>query len=232
MARKPLEGSLDGKPRRRRLRPRIPRPEFKKRGSGRRLTGILQALAGDEARERVSVGDMLSVMGERAFGALMLVFALPNVLPTPPGTSALLGMPLLFLAMQLMLGQKPWLPQWIAQRSMTRSDFNQIVARAEPVLSRAERMLRPRIAPLVYGMGERAIGGFCLLLAAILVLPIPLGNMLPALAICLFSFALLERDGLWAIAGYCVGIISTVIVGGVVYALIKAALFLFFNTFT
>jgi hypothetical protein len=49
--------------------------------------------------------------------------------------------------------------------------------------------------------------------------------MLPALAICLFCFGILERDGVWVIAGFLVGAISVFIVGGVVYALFKTALF-------
>jgi hypothetical protein len=35
----------------------------------------------------------------------------------PPGTSAFLGAPLLFLAVQLALGRRPWLPRVIAERS-------------------------------------------------------------------------------------------------------------------
>jgi hypothetical protein len=202
-----------------------------RRGSGRRLTGILRELTADETQARVSVADMLASMGERAFGALMLVFALPNILPTPPGTSAILGIPLVILAMQLTLGRKPWLPAFVAARSMTRADFIQIVDRIEPLLMRAEKLLKPRLTMLVYGSGERIIGAFCLLLALMLALPIPLGNILPAAGICLFSFALLERDGFWAIAGYVMTVISTVIVAGVLYALAKAAWFIFANAF-
>jgi hypothetical protein len=34
---------------------------------------------------------VLDAFGDRAFGALMLLFAAPNVLPLPPGMSAVLG---------------------------------------------------------------------------------------------------------------------------------------------
>jgi hypothetical protein len=44
------------------------------------------------------VAELLETAGDRAFGALMFVFALPNVVPTPPGVSAALGLPLIVLA--------------------------------------------------------------------------------------------------------------------------------------
>lgn len=198
---------------------------------GRRFSEILAGIAADPERERVSLGDLLAAMGDRAFGALMLVFALPNVIPTPPGTSGILGVPLVFLAAQLMLGRKPWLPKLIAARSMARADFAGLMERAGPWLAKAERLLRPRLGVLVRPPSEYFIGALCLVMALVLVLPIPLGNILPAFAICLFSFAILERDGVWAIAGALMFAVSLLVAGGVVFALVKAAIFVIANAF-
>ncbi|MHB0953880.1 MAG: exopolysaccharide biosynthesis protein [Allorhizobium sp.] len=196
------------------------------RKRGGRLSEILAGIAADATRERVSVADIFEAMGDRAFGALILIFALPNVIPTPPGTSALTGAPLVFLSAQLMLGQSPWLPNIIASRSMARQDFATIVGRVSPWLARGERMLRPRLGFLVYPPAEYLIGLVCLVLSAILVLPIPLGNMLPAIAICFFSFGILERDGACVLIGAVISALSVTVVAGVVYALIKGLIML------
>ena len=73
----------------------------------------------------------------------------------------------------------------------------------------------------------RIVGLICLALSLILILPIPLGNFLPALAICMFAFGILERDGLWIIAGLamlaiCVGVVGSVILAVVRYGLVLA----------
>ncbi|MBW8285943.1 MAG: exopolysaccharide biosynthesis protein [Rhizobium sp.] len=196
------------------------------RRRGGRLSDILTGIAGDETRDRVSVADIFQAMGDRAFGALILIFALPNVVPTPPGTSALTGAPLVFLSAQLMLGQSPWLPRIIADRSMTRSDFASVVSRISPWLARGERMLRPRLSFLIYPPAEYVIGLLCLVLAIILTLPVPLGNILPAIAICLFSCGILERDGVFILLGTAMFAVSVSVVAGVVYALIKGFLLL------
>ena len=187
----------------------------------RRLSEILGDMAADPGRLRISVGDLFAAMGDRAFGPLLLIFALPNVFPTPPGTSAILGAPLVFLTAQLMLGRAPWLPRLIADRSMTRADFGSIVARISPWLMRAERLLKPRLTFLVYPPAEYLIGLLALILAVVLALPIPLGNILPALAICFFSFGILERDGVCVLIGLAISALSAVVAGGVVYALVK-----------
>ncbi|MGX5664499.1 exopolysaccharide biosynthesis protein [Rhizobium daejeonense] len=197
-----------------------------RRKRGGRLSEILASLAEDTSRERVSVADIFQAMGDRAFGALILIFALPNVIPSPPGTSALTGAPLVFLSAQLMLGQSPWLPKIIANRSIARSDFSAVVSRVSPWLARGERMLRPRLGFLIHPPAEYLTGFLCLILSIILILPIPLGNILPAIAICLFSFGILERDGLCVLLGMVMFANSVTVVAGVLFALIKGVILL------
>jgi hypothetical protein len=109
---------------------------------------------------------------------------------------------------------------------MDRAHFASVVQRVAPWLARAERLLRPRLAVLARPPFEYAVGGVCLFLSLILFLPIPMGNMPPAIAICLLSLAILERDGVWVLAGLCATAASIAIVWGVLFALIKGALLL------
>lgn len=196
------------------------------RHKGLPLSVVLFDLAHDSRRDRVSIGDLLAALGDRAIGALMFIFAVPNVLPVPPGVSAILGTPLIFLSGQLMLGLKPWLPAVITRRSFSRDDFALLVRRVVPWLTRAEKLLRPRATVLARPPMEYLIGFVCLLLACVLVLPIPLGNTLPALAISLLALGVLERDGLWILGGIAASVVAATVVSGVVFALVKAALFL------
>lgn len=191
----------------------------------RPLSELLIEIATDTGGDRVSVADLLLALQDRALAALLLIFALPNVIPVPPGTSALLGAPLLLLAAQLAFGMRPWLPAFISRRSMPRHHFAALITRAAPWLARAERLLRPRWSVLCRPPAEYGIGLVCLLLSLIVFLPIPLGNMLPALAICLMALGILERDGLWVLAGVFTAIASVALVWGILYALIKAAVF-------
>lgn len=190
------------------------------------LSVLLFRLANDTSRERISVGDLLAALGDRAIGALMFFFAAPNILPVPPGVSTLLGAPLLFLSAQLMLGMRPWLPGVVTRRSISRDDLATLVRRIVPWLAKAEKLLRPRALVLVRPPVEYFVGLVCLILAAILMLPIPLGNTLPALAISLLALGVLERDGVWIAIGLLASVVAGTVVWGVLWAMIKAALYL------
>jgi hypothetical protein len=194
--------------------------------AGPLLSELLQSLALQDGRERVSVRDLIDALGERALGALLFLFAFPNVLPVPPGTSAVLGVPLVFLAAQLMLGLRPWLPRVLSSRSMSQADFAATVRRITPWVQRGERLLRPRLGWLARPPMEYALGAVCLFLAIVVALPIPLGNVLPAVSISLLALAIVERDGLWVLAGLGVAVLATGVVSGVIFAIVKATLLL------
>ena len=186
------------------------------------LSAVLRQLAAEPGHERVSVQDLFAALGDRALAALLFVFAVPNVIPSPPGLSTILGVPLLFLSTQLLLGRKAWLPVLVARRSMARSDFEGLLSRVLPWLERAEKLLQPRLSAIALPPMEYFVGLVCLALAVILVLPIPFGNIPPALAIALMALGILERDGVWVLAGLLVTFLSLTVVSGVLVAVVKA----------
>ncbi len=185
-----------------------------------RLSAILTAIAEAEDKDRISVGDLLEALKRRALGALMFIFAIITALPMPPGVSAVVGAPLVFLSAQLMLGMNAWLPRIITDRSLSRVDFHRVIKAASPWLARAEGIMKPRFEflakrPVVYFAGLVTF-----VMSLLVLLPIPGANMAPSIAICIIALGLLERDGIWIVLGALVGIISTVVVGGIYWVLI------------
>jgi len=195
------------------------------------LSQILTEIGEDPSRQAVTLNDLIFLLGGRGRAALILFFAFPNVLPGPPGLSTVLGLPLFYLSLQMMLGRLPWLPRFVGERSLSRPRFAQLVGRLAPWLARAERLLRPRWPIVVSHRAEYVLGAVCLVLASVLILPIPLGNLPPALAVCLIALGILERDGIWVVLGTLAGLASLVLAGGVVYALVKSAIFIVLNAF-
>jgi hypothetical protein len=185
-----------------------------------RISEILDGLAGAK-RKTVSVQDVLEAFGDRAFGALLFVFAAPVALPMPPGVSAILGAPLLFITAQLMVGRRTlWLPKALADRTMTRTDFVALMGKLSPYLTWLERRLKPRFTYLYNPWLDRVTGLICLVLAIIVFLPIPFGNMLPALAISAFGLGVAERDGVVGLFGGVMAVVSILVLAVLSKALI------------
>lgn len=164
------------------------------------LSAILRALC---AEDRITVGEIIDRFGRRAFGALLFIFSTPNLLPLPPGSSTVLGAPLVLLAPQVALGvHAPWLPRFVDDREISGADLDRFFGRLLPAVERFEKVSRPRLSFLFGGVGDRLLGVVCSLLAFVLILPIPFGNLLPALTIGVLAFSLVQRDGVFALLGY------------------------------
>ena len=189
----------------------------------RRLSEILTDIANDPVRDRIAIADIRDAMGDRAFGALMFVFAVPNTLPVnAPGVSVVLGIPLLFLSLQLMLGfAVPWLPRVVVQATITRQRIAQAMKVVVPWMRRAEKLSKPRWPLLAAGFAERIIGLVCVVLSVVLILPVPFGNMGPGIAVCVLALALLERDGKASLTGLVTSAVALVLAWGVIVAVVK-----------
>lgn len=191
---------------------------------GRRISSILEALPKAVPGDRISFGDLVDAFDGRAFGPLIVLFAAPNILPVAlPGISAILGVPLILLTSQLMIGRpRPWLPGFVRRRSLGRRDFERFVGKVVPRLRRIETWIKPRFPLLSGSVARRLIGAGGLVLALIICLPVPLGNAVPALALVLMAVGLLGRDGLAVLAGVCVGLAGLAIVSGFIWGIVEA----------
>ena len=192
-------------------------PSAQRPDTSQRLSNHLRAL---DAGADTTVGAIVDSLGSQAFGATMFVFAAPNLIPNPPGTSPILGLPLIFLTVQLVLGRETvWLPEAIRRRKVSREFTATFIRRAEPALIRIEKFLRPRY-PVLAGsyFATRMIGLAALPVALILLLPLPFLHMLPGGAMTCFALALAERDGLAAAVGYVLALASLAVIGAMAFA--------------
>jgi hypothetical protein len=165
-----------------------------------------------EFRDDTSIGSLVDTFGERAFGVLMLIFAMPGILPAPPGVSAIFALPLVLLTFQMLIGRRcMWLPASFRRRNISKSRIDRLLTRSLPVINWLERVLHPRL-PLLVGSeyAWRGIGLVGFPLAVMVLLPIPFANSLPSAAIALIAAGLVEEDGLAVLLGWFFAILTIV----------------------
>jgi hypothetical protein len=192
-------------------------------GAEKRLSEVFAGLAAED-RARVSIRDVVEALGDRSFAPVMILLAVPNALPFIPGSSTVLGLLLMLVAVQLLVGwRRVWLPERLNRWSFDREAFGRLVGKVTPWLTRFERMARPRFWPETYRLAERLAGAVAIVLSLMIMLPIPFANGVPAIAICLLALGISERDGLWLGAGVLVGCVAAGIVAGLFLAGFAAA---------
>ena len=181
------------------------------------LSALLKRLA-EDAGPRITLRELAEALDERSFGAFLLVFSIPNLIPLPPGATLILGLPLIVVAWQIVAGRnKIWLPERLANYSLEKKALQKIVKRSEPWLKWMEAWVRPRNWPLRNALSERLFGLYILFLALVVVVPIPFGNWLPAFAIATIGLAHTEQDGNCLAIGSVIGIVAVLIFAFVLF---------------
>jgi hypothetical protein len=160
---------------------------------------------GTNGQRRVSVGDILAVVGERSFGPLALVAGLVTLAPLIgdiPGVPTLLALMVLLTVGQLLFQRETiWIPARLANRSMEQEKLDKGLDWLEKPARFLDRWTRPRLVFLVRGPGQYVMAVLCLLVAAAM----PLMEIIPfsanggGLALVAFGLAIIARDGLLAL---------------------------------
>lgn len=188
------------------------------------LSAVFLRLLDPARGASISLREMLGELGERGFGALIVLLCVPNFLPfSIPGFSALTGLPIAFFCLLLLLGvEKPWLPAKLLDRTVDRAAYANVVRRFVPYLEKLESYVKPRLPVLTSSGGKRLIGLFGIPVAILLAAPIPFGNPPPAIALALLAVGLLERDGRLVIMGYSAGLLAFAVVGALLFGMFSA----------
>jgi len=178
----------------------VPAPSANQHGAtddrGRPASELLEDLIDAFPGESVSVGELIDRLDSRAHGMLLLVLALPMCVPNVPGISTIFGVLMLAPALQMVFGSRRlMLPKrvrdWRVDCGALRRTFNLAI----PSLKRVEYLIRPRWSRLTRFPVTILVGLQTLLMALVLILPIPFANWPPGMTVAMTALALLQRDG-------------------------------------
>ncbi|MPZ29455.1 MAG: exopolysaccharide biosynthesis protein [Rhodospirillales bacterium] len=167
---------------------------------------------------RVSIGWLISELGERSFGLTLLVMAIIALLP---GASTIVGLLIAWPAIQLILGHDTVaLPRTMARREVGVERLARVIDIVVPRLAWVERLIRPRL-PAVFATTRRLVGTAMLLVGLTLISPVPFSHLVPALVIMLLALAYLEEDGFALMLALFAALCSLAVTGATVWGAVE-----------
>ena len=181
------------------------------------LARLLRRLADDGAGNGLTIAEIRDRLDERAYGLLVLILAIPCLVPGLYGVPQVVGVAVLILAFQLLFArEEPWLPRWFLNLRARAAWLEGMADFTEKRLGWLERLSRPRLKAFSVGPGERFAAVFMILATVTIVLPMT--NTIPSVALSLLAVGLIQRDGLFVLAGAAVatawvGLLTAVGVG-------------------
>ena len=180
----------------------------------RRLSQDFADLRKESEGKSLTIEEVAAVLQSRGFTMFILFLALPFCLPVSiPGLSVPFGLVIMFLGLRIAMGRKPSLPGRILHHRIDARLLSRIIRIGQAISLRMEKIARPRMHFLrrwpgminLIGVGI-ASGG----LQLVLPLPplIPLSNTLPGISVVLLAMGLIERDGVFVLAGYAMNVFA------------------------
>jgi hypothetical protein len=166
------------------------------------------------------LGEVFDRLGSEGFGLALLLLTLPTLIPIPGPVGMTFGTLIALLALQVMVGARAlWLPAVLHRRPLPRAALRGVIAWTLPWLTRAERFLEEgRLARLAEGRVRVLLAVPLLLLGIALTLPIPFGNVAPALALIAFAVAFMGRDGAVTLIALVLSVVALAWAGLLVFA--------------
>jgi hypothetical protein len=189
------------------------------RPTHRSLAEALENALASEDQNGPSIGELTDAVGEKGFGLLLVLLSLPSALPVPaPGYSTPFGIVIALIALQMLMGrQTVWLPARLQRIRIKPSMARKMSGGATKFLRTVEHLIRPRQQWIRAQFGQSSLAIVILIMACLMMLPIPLTNTLPAMVIFLIGVGLSEDDGLLAIAAFAVGCVAVVLYSYIIY---------------
>lgn len=165
------------------------------------LSEILSETIADEI---VTLGELVDRLHRRGFGLVMIVLALPTLIPIlPPGSAATIGALYILLSVQMLIGlDRVWLPRRARSYRLRARAVRALRQRGVPFLRRIERFSRPRSVLVDERIIARLVALAVFVLGVVLLSPLPFLNTLPALAVLILGIGLLNRDGVFLAIGF------------------------------
>src|SRR5262249_22872742 len=166
---------------------------------------VLQEVIRQAPAEYVTVSSLTSALLRHAYSIIILSLRL---LATSPVGSMVRGLILAIMVVQLILRRtEPVFPHFISNHRLPTKQLLRLGGRGIHILKYLEKAVQPRW-PITFDVAKRAVGVMVLLLTVMLLLtPLPLSNVAPAMVISLISLAYVEEDGLLLSAAFLAGIV-------------------------
>lgn len=168
----------------------------------------LRAAAAGLHGERTNVQYLVDAHGPQVREALLVLLGVLSMCPLP-GVGTVAGVAILSMAAVSWRGTgESRLPPRFAAFGLTRTWAIRLLNTLARVHELAAQTHRPKWSGLVDGIPQRslAVGVGCM--GALIALPLPLGNLLPGLALAFVGVGMLRRDGLALLLAAACGLLG------------------------
>lgn len=195
--------------------------------TSRPLSATLREVVQNIRGETITLRRLMEAIGEQGLLLLCAVLSLPFLIPVSiPGVSTVFGLGIILLGAAVTLNRLPWLPQRILDRQIETERLRPTLEKGVGLVEKVDRYVKPRLGALTDNAVMDRINGLMLVFCGLLLMApfgfVPFSNTLPAVAILLLCFGMIQRDGLFVLLGYVMAAATCIYFGALFYGAWRA----------
>ena len=172
------------------------------------LENVVERTLNEIDSDKISIGDVLDLFGDRSFGPVIALLGLIVVVPpigAIPVLPAIVGCIIILFSAQILFGANHiWVPDFIKKQSIPKEKLQDADKRAKPWFQRIDRFISERLE-FMTGRWSVNIAAVFVSLMGLLMIPlelVPFAVAAPGIAVVVFGLAFVARDGVLMLIGY------------------------------
>lgn len=154
---------------------------------------------------------------------IILVFAVLNMIPGPPGYGGTIAAAIIFVATTMVLGRPLQIGGWLGARRLPPKLVARMLDRLRLVSRLTARFSRPRLLMLTGTRTRLATAVFIALVSLPMMLPIPFINAIPNVGIAIICLGRINRDGIAFLIGVTVALLGLGVAAAAIWGAISLA---------
>lgn len=159
----------------------------------------------------LSCADLLLMVGERSHVLAIMLFALLNLLPGPPGYNFIMAVAMFAVGLSMLLRRPMSFGSWFGRMPLPLKVIKKLLEALAVIVRWAARISAPRWRGLTGPGAMPFIAVIAIVLALVNMAPVPFMNLIPSAGLAVICMGILNEDGIAVLAGIAIGALGTVV---------------------
>lgn len=165
----------------------------------------------DQPGAALTCADLLNMVGERSHVLAIMLFALLNLLPGPPGYNFLMAVAMFAVSISMLLGRPMSFGSLFGRMPLPLKVIKKLLETLAVIVRWAAKISAPRWRGLTGPGAMPFLAVIAIVLAVVNMAPVPFMNLIPSAGLAVICMGVLNQDGIAVLAGIAIGALGTVV---------------------
>jgi hypothetical protein len=159
----------------------------------------------------LTCADLLAMVGERSHVLAIMLFALLNLLPGPPGYNFIMAVAMFAVGLSMLLRRPMSFGNWFGRMPLPLKVIKKLLEALAVIVRWAARISAPRWRGLTRPAAMPFIAVIAIVLAVVNMAPVPFMNLIPSAGLAVICMGILNEDGIAVLVGIAIGALGTLV---------------------